>query len=154
MSIDELLKLHEYDIYNNRNIDPNILCELAEIFSEESIDILKYFSYTKFSSKFCWTNFIFIIKEMKYPQKLKGLPCLFELLQDINWPIFQEVAAALMSFDKKDIIPFMVRYLYQAYSEGDGMWISGIYMIARIMNIQPSDFQIGKTCDLLHYRDV
>ncbi len=101
MSIDELLKLHEYDIYNNRNIDPNILCELAEIFSEESIDILKYFSYTKFSSKFCWTNFIFIIKEMKYPQKLKGLPCLFELLQDINWPIFQEVAAALMSFDKK-----------------------------------------------------
>ncbi len=80
-------------------------------------------------------NFIFIIKEMRYTQKLKGLPCLLELLQDINWPIFQEVTAALMSFDKKDIIPFMERYLYQAYSEKDKMWISGIYMIARMMNI-------------------
>lgn len=151
--IDELLKMEQYNIYLYKSLDRDKLDELAECFSKENVDLLKYFSLNKFISKFCWVNIVFIINKMKYPQKLRGLSCLFELLKDVNWPVFQEVVDVLISFNKKDIVPTMEKYLCQAYSEGDGMWISGICLIAQEKNIQPSDFQNKKIYDLFQYGD-
>ena len=59
--IDKLLKLHEYDIYNNVSINPDKLL----------------------TTKFCWLNPILIINKIEYPQKLKCLPWLFGLLKDV-----------------------------------------------------------------------
>ncbi len=151
--VDELLKLHEYDIYNNESINPDKLCQLAESFSDENIDILEYFSCTKFSTKFCWLNPILIIKKMKYPQKLKGLPWLFGLLKDVNWPVYQDAVHALMSFDKRDVVSIMEKYLLEAYSKRDEMWISGMYLVAQEMIIGPWDFQNKEIYELFHSRD-
>lgn len=152
--VDKLLKLHEYDIYNNEFINPDKLHQLAECFSKENIDILKYFSYNKFSTKFCWLNPILIINDMKYPQKLKGLPWLFGLLKDVNWPVYQEAVHALMSFNKKDVVSIMEKYLQEANSDGDEMWISGMYLAAQDMVIGPLDFQNKEIYELFYSRDL
>lgn len=152
--VDKLLKLHEYDIYNNESINPDKLCQLAESFSEENIDILEYFSYTKFSTKFCWLNPILIINEMKYPQKLKCLPWLFGMLKDINWPVYQEAVHALISFDKREVVSIMEKYLQEAYAERDEMWIFGMYLAAQELMIEPRDFQKKETCELFNSRDL
>ena len=152
--VDKLLKLHEYDIYNNESINPEKLHQLAECFSKENIDILKYFSYNKFSTKFCWLNPILIINDMKYPQKLKGLPWLFGLLKDVNWPVYQEAVHALMSFNKKDVVSIMEKYLQEANSDGDEMWISGMYLAAQNMVIGPLDFQNKEIYELFYSRDL
>jgi len=123
--IDEMLKLYRYNIYNNEYICHEDLKYLAALFSEE-IDLSTYLRFEKFSSKFCWKNYILIIDNMEYPQKLKGLPYLFELLQDNNWPVFNETIDALMRFDIEYLIPNIEKYLNQAFEEKDEMWISGI----------------------------
>ncbi|WP_170313621.1 DUF5071 domain-containing protein [Lacrimispora amygdalina] len=151
--IDELLKMEEYNIYLYTNLSLDRLTELAKYFSEENIDLSNYFTLTKFSTKFCWNNIVLIIKKMEYPQKLRGLPYLFEFLKDINWPVFQESVSVIISFDKKDIISFMEECLHQAYLQEDGMWISGIYMVAQDMDIQASDFKDEKTFGLFQHGD-
>lgn len=154
MLIEKLLRLQEYDIYNNTNMDRNKLCELAECFSEEGVDLSEYFYLTKFASKFCWANPIYIISKMKYPYKLKGLPWLFMLLQDVNWPIFNQAVEVLQSFEKKDILPCIEEYLCQAYSEDDGMWISGIQVLVEAMNIEQSEFRDKEIFKLFKYGDL
>ena len=151
--IDELLKIEEYNIYLYTNIKSEKLSELAKYLSEDNIDLSNYFSLTKFSTKFCWNNIVFIIKEMEYPHRLRGLPYLFALLKDINWPVFQEAEAVIISFNKKDIIPFMEECLHQAYLQKDGMWISGINIVAQGMDIQPSDFKNEETFGLFQRGD-
>ncbi|MTK06704.1 MAG: DUF5071 domain-containing protein [Hungatella sp.] len=151
--IDELLKMNEYNIYLNANISSERLNELANYLSEENIDLPNYFSLTKFANKFCWNNIILIIKEMEYPQKLRCLSYLFEFLKDINWPVFHEAVSVLVSFNKNDIITYMEKCLQQAYIEEDGMWISGIYMVAQDMDIQPSDFKDDKTFGFFEHGD-
>ncbi|NNJ28507.1 hypothetical protein [Lacrimispora defluvii] len=152
--VDKLLKLHEYDIYNNESINPDKLCQLGKCFSKENIDILKYFSYNKFSTKFCWLNPILIIYEMRYPQKLKCLSWLFGLLQDVNWPVYQEVIHALMSFDKRDVVSVMEKCLQEAKSHGDVMWISGMYMAAQELIIGSCDFQNKEIYQIFYTRDL
>ena len=154
LEVDKLLKLPEYDIYNNESINPNKFPQLAESFSKENIDILKYFSYSKFSTKFCWLNPILIINKMKYPQKLKCLPWLFGLLKDVNWPVYEEAVHALMSFDKKDVVSIMEKYLEEAYSDGDKMWISGLYLASRELLIESWDFQNKEIYRLFYLRDL
>ncbi len=151
---DRLLKLHEYDIYNNESINPDNLCQLAECFSKEDIDTLEYFSYNKFSTKFCWLNAILIINVMEYPQKLKCLPWLFELLKDVNWPVYQNVIHALMSFDKRDVVSVMEKCLQEAKSHEDGMWISGMYLAAQELIIGSCDFQNKEIYQIFHTRDL
>lgn len=152
--VDKLLKLHEYDIYNNESINPDKLRQLAEGFSKENIDILEYFSYSKFSTKFCWLNPILIINEMKYPKKIKGLPWLFGMLKDVNWPVYQDAVHALLSFDKRDVVSIMEKYLLEAYSEGDEMWISGMYLAAQEIIIGPWDFENKEIYRLFYKMDL
>ena len=152
--IDKLLKLHEYDIYNNVSINPDKLRQLAECFSEENIDILEYFSYNKFTTKFCWINPILIINKIEYPQKLKCLPWLFGLLKDVNWPINKEVIQALMSFDKRDVVYVMETCLQEAKSDGDEMWISGMYLAAQALIIRSWDFQNKDIYKIFYTRDL
>lgn len=152
--VDKLLKLYEYDIYNNESINPDKLRQLAECFSKENIDILEYFSYNKFSTKFCWLNAILIINKMEYPQKLKCLPWLFGLLQDVNWPVYQDVIHALMSFDKRDVVSVMENCLQEAKSDGDEMWISGMYLAAQDLIIGSCDFQNKEIYQIFYTRDL
>ena len=152
--VDKLLKLHEYDIYNNESIKPDRLHQLAECFSEKNIDILEYFSYNKFFTKFCWLNAILIINKMEYPQKLKCLPWLFGLLQDVNWPINQDVIQALMFFDKREVVYVMEKCLQEAKSHGDVMWISGMYLAAQELIIGSWDFQNKDIYQIFHTRDL
>lgn len=151
---DKLLKLHEYDIYNNESINPVKLRQFAECFSSGNIDILDYFSYNKVSTKFCWLNAILIINVMKYPQKLKCLPWLFELLKDVNWPVYQDVIHALMSFDKRDVISVMEKCLQEARSNKDEMWISGMYLAAQELIIGSWDFQNKDIYQIFYIRDI
>lgn len=151
---DKLLKLHEYDIYNNESINPEKLRQLAECFSSGNIDILEYFSYNKFSTKFCWLNAILIINVMKYPQKLKCLPWLFELLKDVNWPVYQNVIHALMSFDKRDVVSVMEKCLQEAKSHEDEMWISGMYLAAQELIIGSWDFQNKDIYQIFYTMDL
>lgn len=133
--IDELLKMEEYNIYFYTNLNLERLSELAKYLSEENIDLSNYFSLNKFSTKFCRSNVVFTIKKMEYPQKLRGLTYLFALLKDINWPVFDEAEAVIMSFDKKDIIPFMEECLHQAYWGKDGMWIFALRQATQDMRL-------------------
>lgn len=152
--VDKLLEFHEYDIYNNETINPDNLCQLAECFSKENIDILEYFSYNKFNTKFCWLNPILIIYEMKYPLKLKCLPWLLGLLQDINWPVYHDVIHTLMSFDKRDVVIIMGKCLQEAESDRDEMWISGMYLAAQELMIGASDFQNRDIYQIFHTKDL
>lgn len=151
---DKLLKLHEYDIYNSESINSDKLRQLAEYFSKDDIDILEYFSYNKFSTKFCWLNAIYIINIMKYPQKLKCLPWLFELLKDVNWPVYQDVIQTLMSFNKRDVVSVMENCLQEANSDGDKMWISGMYIAAQELVIESCDFQNKENYQIFYTRDL
>ncbi len=151
--INELLAMDQYNIYNHDDLDIVRINELAEEFSAENIDLQDYFSLLKFSTKFCWINIVKIINEMKYPQKMKGIPYLFKFLQDANWPVFQSVVEALKLFNRSEIVPFVEKYLNQAYFEDDEMWIAGIYIVAQELNIQPQDFQNENIYDLFQYRD-
>ncbi len=151
---DKLLKLYEYDIYNNESINPDKLRQLADCFSKANIDILEYLSYNKFSTKFCWLNAILIINKIEYSQKLKCLPWLFGLLKDVNWPINQDVIHALMSFNKRDVVSVMEKCLQEAKSHGDVMWISGMYLAAQELIIESWDFQNKDIYQIFNTRDL
>lgn len=153
LQVDDLLRMEQYDIYHNNDLKISDLCEVARLFSEGNIDLQKYFHLTKFDSKFCWINIIHIITNMKYPEKLRGIPCLFEFLKDENWPVFQAAIKALISFGKEQIVPYIERYLNQAYLEGDDMWISGIHKLTLEMNILQNDFQNKDVYGLFQYGD-
>lgn len=151
--IDELLAMEQYNIYKNDDIDLAIINELAEEFSAENIDLQDYFDLSKFYSKFCWINVIKIINAMKYPQKMRGLPILFEFLQDANWPVFSSAVEALKLIRRSKLIPYIENYLKQAYLENDYMWIAGIYILAREVYVRPQDFKNRHSYELFQYRD-
>ncbi len=151
--IKELLAMEPYDIYNHDDLEMARISELAEEFSAENIDLQDYFKLSKFRTKFCWINPIKIINAMKYPQKMRGLPFLFEILQDANWPVFPAAVEALKLIRRSDIIPYVEKYLKQAYLEDDDMWIAGIYILAQELYIQPQDFQDIHSYELFKYRN-
>ncbi|MCM1047962.1 MAG: DUF5071 domain-containing protein [Clostridiales bacterium] len=128
--IDKLLKRKEYDIYNNKYISDNEISEIAKTISDDkSIDLNEYFNLLKCSSKFCWFNYLKILAEMSQEDRTRGLPILFELLQDSNWPTFQKTMEIFETIDKQALEPYLKKYLEQAYAEDDEMWIANIQLL-------------------------
>lgn len=153
--IDELLKQNDFDIYSNPDVEQNKLKVIATIFSEcEYLKILDYCKLEKCTSKQCWNNYVSIIDYMKYPQKLNGIPILFEFLKDINWPIFEKVMKVLESYPRKDILPAIEYYVAKAHEEDDDMWISGILLLAQQFNIQAAEFKDKEKHDYFQFNDI
>ena len=129
--INELLKNKEYDIYNNPQISHEKIKIIAEIISQDkSLDLEEYFDLLKCSSKFCWFNYLNILAELSEEDRIRGLPLLFELLKDDNWPTYQQTVQLLNGMDKKTIEPYLKKYLALAYEEDDEMWVSNINLLA------------------------
>lgn len=153
--IDELLKQNEFDIYSNPHVEENKLKVIATIFSErEYLELLDYCKLAKCTSKQCWNNYVSIIDYMKYPQKLNGIPILFEFLKDINWPIFEKAIKVLESYPRKDILPAVEYYVVKAHEEEDDMWISGILLLVQQLNIQPSELKNQEQYDYFQFNDI
>lgn len=134
--IDELFKEDKYDIYHNLDISNENIEKIARMLcSYDDVDYMKYFDLLKCSSKFCWINFLRIIEKMPYEEKIKGMPLLFELLQDANWPTYEKTMGLLQSFDKEFITPYVKKYLCQAYEEKDEMWIDNIEFLSQELEI-------------------
>lgn len=153
--VDELLKQYEYDIYSNPHVEQDKLKVIANIFSKcDYLEILDYCKLAKCTSKQCWNNYVSIIDYMAYPQKLKGIPILFEFLKDINWPIFEKVIKVLESYPRKDILPAVEYYVVKAHEEDDDMWISGILILAQRLNIQSSDFKTKEKYNYFQFNDI
>lgn len=130
--IDELLKISNYDIYNNPNINDKEIKKIAEIIStDKSIDLKEYFQLLKCSSKFCWFNYLKILESLSEEDRIRGIPVLFELLQDSNWPTYQKTMELLEAMDKKIIRACVDKYLKQAYAEKDEMWIFNIKLLKK-----------------------
>lgn len=134
--IDELLKQSEYNIYNNPKISDERIEKIAKVISEDKgIDLNEYFDLLKCSSKFCWLNYLNILEKLPEEDKIRGLPMLFELLQDSNWPTFSKTLEVFEKMDKNIIEIYLKKYLKQAYDEDDEMWISNIKLLAKKLNI-------------------
>ena len=134
--IDKLLKEKEYDIYNNECIGDNEIRKIADIISaDKSIDLNEYFDFSKCSSKFCWFNFLKILEIMPEEDRIRGLPILFVLLQDMNWPTFKKTMELFETFNKQVVESYLNKYLEQAYAEDDEMWISSMQLLADKLNI-------------------
>ena len=128
--IDELLKISKYDIYNNPDISEAEIKKLAGIISsDKSIDLKEYFQLLKCSSKFCWLNYLKILESLSEEDRIRGIPVLFELLQDSNWPTYQKTVELLEAMDRKMIQSYLNKYLKQAYAEGDEMWIFNMQLL-------------------------
>lgn len=132
--LEALLKKEQYNMYDNPKLEDRELEELTKYFELLDEKMLKhYFTMQKCSSKFCWTNFLKIISKMNYPQKLKGMPILFDLLKDRNWPVFEEAVRVISAFSKEDRVFFTKKYLERAYKEQDEMWADGIKEMEKIV---------------------
>lgn len=130
--IDTLLKLKKYDIYNNADIGDKEIRKIAEVISaDKNINVNEYFDLLKFSSKFCWLNFLKILENMPEEDRIRGLPTLFVLLQDANWPTFEKTIEIFETINKQVVISYLNKYLEQAYEEDDEMWIFGLQFLAK-----------------------
>lgn len=153
-AIDALLQEFRFDIYNNEEVKQEDIEILVKEFCKISTENLKkYLSLEKVSLKLCWLNYVHIINGMPYPQKLNGLPILFEFLKDMNWPGAQETITVVGELKKEEIAPFVEKFLVCAYEERDSMWISGIYALAKHMGISQADFQDKEVYNYFQYRD-
>lgn len=129
--MNELLKRSEFDIYDNPNVSDEGINKFAEVIAaDKSIALNKYFDLLKFSSKFCWLNYLNIIEKLPEEDRIRGLSILFELLQDSNWPTYKKTMSLFDKMDKKVIDPYLKKYLAQAYAEDDEMWINNLEYLA------------------------
>lgn len=132
--IDALLKRKEYDIYNNANISDECIKKIAEtIIADKSIDLKEYFNLLKCSFKFCWLNYLNVLEKMPDEDKIRGIPVLFELLKDSNWPTYQKTMELFGTIDKQAVKTYSNEYLAQAHAENDEMWIENIRLIQNMI---------------------
>lgn len=128
--IDELLKIKEYDIYNNPDVSDDGIKEIAEmVAADKSIDLKELFDLLKCSSKFCWLNFLNILEKLPREDKVRGLPVLFVLLQDANWPTYQKTMELFATIDTKTVKSHLDKYLVQACAEDDEDWIYNLHLL-------------------------
>lgn len=133
--IDAMLKLKKYDIYNNADIGDKEIKKIAEtIAADKSIDLQELFDFLKCSSKFCWMNFLKILENMPEEDRIRGLPTLFELLQDANWPTFEKTIEIFETINKQVVESYLKEYLAQAYVDVDEMWIDNMQLLAKNLN--------------------
>lgn len=134
--IDTMLKSKKYDIYNNADIDDKEIKKIAEAISaDKSIDLQELFDFLKCSSKFCWLNFLKILENMSEEDRIRGLPTLFELLQDDNWPTYKKTMEIFETFNKQVVESYLKKYLAQAYADDDEMWIDNMQLLARKLKL-------------------
>lgn len=128
--MDELI--NKYDIYNNPDISDEEIKEIAEIISgDKSINLKEYFALLKCSFKFCWLNYLKILEKLPEEDRVRGIPILFELLQDSNWPTYQKTMELLETMDKELVQVYLNKYLKQANTEEDEMWIFNMQVLAK-----------------------
>lgn len=72
---------------------------------------------------------------MPEEDRIRGLPILFVLLQDYNWPTFQKTMELFETFKKQVVESYLNKYLEQAYAENDEEWISNMQLLAEKLNI-------------------
>lgn len=117
-------------VYNNPQIEGRKLEKIAERLTQKrNIDLMEYFDLQRCSSKFCWLNFLYILEKMPRSEWERGMPLLFQLLQDPNWPTYEKTVQLLEKIDKKILMPYIKEYLKQAYDEDDEMWIESIKIL-------------------------
>ena len=154
-AIRDMLKKDEYNIYDNENVEQSKVEELAKMISlEDEVDLISLFPFDRFSSKRCWKNLILLIKKMDYPSSLQGLPVLFEFLQDINWPIFEDAIQGIMSYSRREIVSKLESFLIQAHKEEDEMWISGLWILGERIGIKISEFRNIDNFKYFQERDI
>lgn len=127
----DLLKLQEYDIYNNSEITQENIDKLAQVIFCSELNLEEIFDVMKCSSKFCWKNFIKILNAASFEDRIKCMPFVFSLLQDKNWPVYKDVIEYLLQFENEVLNPFIRKHLRQAYQEDDEMWIDGIMWLVK-----------------------
>lgn len=133
--MDELI--NKYDIYNNPDISDEEIKKIAEIISgDKSINLKEYFALLKCSSKFCWLNYLKILEKLPEEDRVRGIPILFELLQDSNWPTYQKTMELLETMDKELVQVYLNKYLKQANTEEDEMWIFNMQVLAKKLAVQ------------------
>lgn len=130
--IDELLKTNEYDIYNNPNVNNEEIKKIAGMIADDKgIDLNKLFDLSKASSKFCWLNYLNILEELPKEDKVRGLPVLFVLLQDANWPAFEKTMELFATIDTQTVQSYLDKYLVQACTEDDEDWLYNLHLLAK-----------------------
>ncbi|MBD5530123.1 MAG: hypothetical protein HDR02_17230 [Lachnospiraceae bacterium] len=135
--IDTMLKLKKYDIYNNADIGDKEIKKIAEAISaDKSIDLNEYFDLLKFTTKFCWLNFLKILENMPEEDRIRGLPTLFVLLQDANWPTFDKTIEIFETINKQVVESYLKEYLAQAYADDDEMWIDNMQLLAKKLKLR------------------
>lgn len=135
IQMDELLKIREYDIYHNPDVSDKGIEKIAEmIASDKTMDLKAYFDLKKCSSKFCWLNYLRILEKLPEEDSVRGLPILFVLLQDENWPTFSKTMELFEAMDKTVVKSYFNQYLAQAYAKDDEMWIANIQQLAKKLN--------------------
>ena len=138
MDIDVLLKEEKYDIYNNSNIKDEDIQKISECILENmDIDLNQYFDLLKCDSKFCWLNFLKILEVFPDEERVKGLPLLFELLQDSNWPTYKKTMELLESMDKEMLFPYFKKYWDEANRDEDEMWLDNLRILGDRMGMIP-----------------
>lgn len=136
MLFDDMVKMYEYDIYNNSEIEKENIDALSKvIFENNEMDLNIVFDLLKCSNKFCWKNFIRIFESSSYENKLKGIPLMFIFLQDPNWPVYNDAVNFLDKFEPKILEPYIKKYLEDANKDDDDMWIDEIEEFAVKKNI-------------------
>lgn len=138
MLINDMIKIYEFNIYSNSEIKKENIDELSkEIFANKNIDLENLFDIRKCLNKFCWKNYvrIFASTSTLHENKLKGIPLMFEFLQDANWPVYADAVAFLLEFETELLKPYIKKYLEQAYKDDDEMWINEIEKLACKMKI-------------------
>lgn len=134
--IDTMLKLKKYDIYNNADIGDKEIKKIAEtIAADNSIDLQELFDFLKCLSKFCWMNSLKILENMPEADRIRGLPTLFELLQDANWPTFEKTIEIFETINKQVVESYLKKYLAQAYADDDEMWIDNMQLLAKKLKL-------------------
>ncbi len=127
MTMENVSAIDWNEVYHNPDLsDAAIEQIVAVIANNQDINLEKQFDLLKCSSKFCWFNFLRILERMPVKDRVRGIPLLFELLQDSNWPTYQKTMELLESFSWEVIAPYVDKYLKQAQEENDDMWIYNI----------------------------
>lgn len=127
MNIDAMLQRKEYDIYHRSDLEEERLQEIARAIAEDKgIDLVKCFDFKACADKFCWDNFVSLIEKLPCEDRGRGIPVLFHLLQDPNWPVYGHAISVLDQFDQAQLEPYRIQYLQRAYAEDDEMWAANI----------------------------
>lgn len=64
MLFQDLLKLQEYNIYDNDEISKENIDKLAQVIFSSELDLKKIFDVRKCSNKFCWKNFLKMVSSV------------------------------------------------------------------------------------------